>query len=345
MKTFTTNIRTVLSVLALSTLAACNSGNDDRHEVPVTECIVKITPVKDQGDSSLCWLYAMLATIESDRIMMGDSVHLSPFYTVYCLLERQAEAAYLSRDEALLNQRAMAPYALRLIEDYGLTHYAAYNVRTADMSVLWRKVEKIVADAVNRRSGIATLRADVTRVLDADLRPKPRRVYLLGAEYTAAQFARSVCAPGDYVSLTSFTHHPFGECVKIEVPDNHSGETFLNVPIDTLEERVDAALRNGRAVCWEGDTSEPGFSFGRGYALVEHEEERVSQQERQKDFETFLTTDDHCMEIIGIARASHGGKYYICKNSWGRHNPFGGLMYMSENYLRRKTVAVVMRRE
>lgn len=345
MRTFITSLCAALSALVLSMLAACNAGTAAPDEAPATECIVRITPVKDQGDSSLCWLYAMLATIESDRIMMGDSVHLSPFYTAYCMFERQAEVAYLSRDKGLLGQRAMAPYALRLIEEYGLTHYDAYNVRSANMNVLQRKVEKIVDDAVSRRSGIETLRTDVTRVLDADLRPKPRRVYLLGAEYTTAQFARSVCSPGDYISLTSFTHHPFGEVVNIEVPDNHSGETFLNVPIDILEICIDSALHNGRAVCWEGDTSEPGFSFEQGFALTEHEKKHVSQQERQKDFETFLTTDDHCMEIIGIARGAQGRKYYICKNSWGRHNPFGGLMYMSENYLRRKTIAVVMRRE
>ena len=33
------------------------------------------------------------------------------------------------------------------------------------------------------------------------------------------------------------------------------------------------------------------------------------------------------------------------KNSWGKDNPYGGLMYMSEEYLKLKTVAVVMHKE
>ena len=33
---------------------------------------------------------------------------------------------------------------------------------------------------------------------------------------------------------------------------------------------------------------------------------------------------------------------YIAKNSWGKNNPFGGYMYLSDNYLRLKTVAVYM---
>ena len=41
---------------------------------------LRTTPVKNQGRSQLCWIYAMLATIETDRIMAGDSVNLSPDY-------------------------------------------------------------------------------------------------------------------------------------------------------------------------------------------------------------------------------------------------------------------------
>jgi bleomycin hydrolase len=42
------------------------------------EVVLKTTPVKDQGRSPLCWAYAMLATIETEHLMVGDSVNLSP---------------------------------------------------------------------------------------------------------------------------------------------------------------------------------------------------------------------------------------------------------------------------
>ena len=41
-----------------------------------TDVLLRHTPVKDQGNSSLCWIYAMLATIESEHMMQGDSVEL-----------------------------------------------------------------------------------------------------------------------------------------------------------------------------------------------------------------------------------------------------------------------------
>ena len=51
------------------------------------------------------------------------------------------------------------------------------------------------------------------------------------------------------------------------------------------------------------------------------------------------------MELIGIARSRKGHLYFIAKNSWGTANPFGGMMYLSENYVRLKTIAVYMKKK
>lgn len=337
------NVYTPAMALLAVGFAACGGKEHVDQSVPQTECVVKITSVKDQGESSLCWAYAMLAMIESDRIMQGDSVNLSPLYVAYSSLASQAEAYYLTQGSTRITTRGMSPYALRLILSQGLTHYDAYNNAGTNFRVVCRKLCAVLTDAVNRRTGMERAGKAAAGILDNGLRPKPKRVYMYGVEYTPVQFAHSVCRPGEYVCLTSFTHKPFGETITLDVPDNYSGETFVNVPLDTLQARIDRALRGGRAVCWEGDSSEPGFSFDEGYARLADDRDSVTQEARQKDFETFRTTDDHCMEIIGIAHGGDSTKYYICKNSWGTGNPFGGLMYMSESYLRKKTIAVVMR--
>ena len=57
-----------------------------------------------------------------------------------------------------------------------------------------------------------------------------------------------------------------------------------------------------------------------------------------------MTTDDHCMAIVGIARNKSGEKYFVMKNSWGTDNPYGGLMFVSADYLRLKTIAVFLPR-
>lgn len=48
------------------------------------------------------------------------------------------------------------------------------------------------------------------------------------------------------------------------------------------------------------------------------------------------------MAVVGLARDARGELFYIMKNSWGTGNPYGGMVYMAESYLRLKTVAVVM---
>lgn len=347
-----TGMRTIIRIMmaVLLPAAVCAScGRKGKAEIcdvrqMQTECIIKTTPVKDQGRSSLCWAYAMLATIESEHLMAGDSVNLSPAYVARVMLEEQTDRFYLSGGTTRITTRGIAPKLLRLIMQYGLTHYDAFHTE-ANINVICRKLRNMAQNAITYKTGLEHLRNNAARLLDDEIHTVPQRVYMLGAEYTTAEFARSVCRQGEYTPLTSYSHHPFNECFALEIPDNDDNNMFLNVPIDTMTAIIERSLRTGHPVCWEGDISEPGFSFGDGIAVLSNYDRRTTQEARQKSFETFETTDDHCMELIGIAHDRTGHKYFICKNSWGRNNPFGGLIYMDEEYLRLKTVAVVVKTE
>ena len=155
--------------------------------------------------------------------------------------------------------------------------------------------------------------------------PQPKWVFMLGARYTPLEFAHSVCAPGEYMALTSNDKYPYGEEVVLDLPDNWEKNKFLNIPKDSLLAHVERAIRHRHAVCWEGDTDEYGFSFQDGIA--------------DGHFNT-APTDNHCMAIVGIARDPKQRLFFTMKNSWGTANPYAGLMYMSAEYLRDKTVAV-----
>ena len=292
------------------------------------------TPVKDQGSSSLCWVYAMLATLETEHIMRGDSVNLSPDYVARMYLSEQASRRRLLPNKVVqketgITTRGMCTMALDLIQTYGLQHYDAYHRRlNMDYNVLCRKL-----DYGN----------DTEKLLDKYIGPLPNQVFMLGALYTPLEFAHSVCTDDEYIALTSFTHHPYGQRFPLEVPDNYFHNTFLNVPLDTMMNRIVQSLRAGHPVCWEGDTSEPGFLFGEGYAVLKNEKKKVTAERRQASFEARRTTDDHVMEIVGLAHDQHGRRFFLCKNSWGTDNRYGGFMFLSENYVRMKTIAVVLR--
>lgn len=318
-------------------LAGCGRRHEKAY-VPAEKFTVDlrlpVTPVKDQGTSPLCWVYAMLATIETEHIMQGDSVNLSPDYVARMYLSEQAERRRLLpggmvRNEPPVSLRGMSTMLIDLIQTYGLQHYDAYH-REPDMdyNVLCREID---------RGG------DADRLLDENIGTLPRQVFWLGAGYTPMEFAHSVCTDAEYTALTSFTHHPYGQRFPLEVPDNRFHDTFLNVPLDTMMHRIVRSLREGHPVCWEGDASEPGFLSGQGFAVLQDEGRKVTAMRRQKAFEAHQTTDDHCMEIIGLAHDQHGRRFFLCKNSWGTGNRYRGFMFLSEPYVQMKTVAVVVK--
>ncbi|MGI6242682.1 MAG: C1 family peptidase [Prevotella sp.] len=329
-------------------VCGCSSSDSSaRDEIEFTdEVVIKTTPVKDQGRSPLCWAYAMLATIESERLMMGDSVELSVDYCARMLLKDKTFRYFFSRRQSDLSMRGMSSMLLNLIDAYGAEPYTGYyNEKPVNYNVLARKAQRVAAIAPS----FVKMKQSVERLFDDNIGFLPNSVFMLGMRYTPEQFAESVCQPDEYLSLTSFTHHPFGERFVLEVADNQMRDSFMNVPIDTLMFRVERAIRNGHPVCWEGDISEPGFNFQEGWAIVMpksstflNKKKEITQANRQRAFERRETTDDHCMELCGLARDRKGRKYFRAKNSWGKTGRYRGFIYLSYDYVKLKTIAFYM---
>ncbi|MBP5258627.1 MAG: cysteine protease [Prevotella sp.] len=304
------------------------------------ELRLKTTPVKDQGNSSLCWVYAMLATIETEHAMRGDSINLSTDHPARSYLMEQVMTRAMTNTRTAITTRGMAPMLIDLLMTYGEHHHSGYNSQKANYNIISRKLSLMT----NRKMSAKNTEKGANHIFDDLIGYRPKVVFMDGAEYTPLEFAHSVCMPDEYVAVTSFTHHPFGQKFTLEVKDNYFHSEFLNIPIDTLISHIEKSLKHGHPVCWEGDISEDGFSWRQGVGILSDTEE-TSQEARQKAFENHETTDDHCMAIIGIAKDQHGDKYFICKNSWGTDNKRRGYVYLSYDYVRLKTICVVMQEE
>lgn len=348
-------------ILGLSILMLASCGRHAPKEQPaaprefINDNVVRTTPVRDQGRSPLCWAYAMAATIESEHLMQGDSVTLSTDYLARLLLRDAARRAFLSRGEQPVSLRGMMTMTTDLMAQYGIVPLDTYdNLEGVNYTSLAKKAQSIARAATT----LTCLDQRLADVMDEDIGYLPRLVAMLGMTYTPRQFAESVCLPGEYDALTSFTHHPFYQPFVLETPDNQLRDRFLNIPIDTLMHRVVRALRQGHPVCWEGDISEPGFDWPRGRATLPADRDShhrslsrpatnkaaVTQQQRQRAFERRLTTDDHCLELCGLAHDRDGRPFFLAKNSWGRTNRYGGFIYLSYNYVKMKTIAVCIPR-
>ncbi|MDO5571968.1 MAG: C1 family peptidase [Bacteroidales bacterium] len=221
----------------------------------------------------------------------------------------------------------------------------------------------------------------INNLFDTYLGELPEKFTYNGKEYTPKSYAASLeLNMDDYVELTSFTHKPYYQEMEIVVPDNWEHERSFNVPLNELISVMDNALNNGYSICWDGDVSERGFSFRNGVAInpdLQKSEDlsqtdrarfeklntedkwgeilkfkapvgeiNVTPEIRQQGYETFVTTDDHLMHIVGIAKDQNDNKYYITKNSWGAgSNSFGGYLNMSESYVKAKTIYIMLHKD
>ena len=98
-------------------LIGCRPRQAEQHQF-THEVLLPMTPVKNQGKSELCWAYAMLATIETEHLLRGDSVNLSAVYLGRKLKEYQS-----SGFKAHSSQRAMGQTALNLLQRFGIVGY------------------------------------------------------------------------------------------------------------------------------------------------------------------------------------------------------------------------------
>lgn len=362
-----------------------SADNDPAGYIFTDEISIEVTPVKNQFRSGTCWSYAALALLESELLRNGKGVHdLSEAFIVRHVYAEKA-LQYV-RWHGKINFGAGGAFhdVTEVIKKYGIVPDEVYSgleigedyfVHGEMDEVLKNYVEAIIK---NRNRKLTPVWMDgLNGVLDAYLGSYPETFTYRGNEYTPLTYAEELgLNMNDYMSIGSFTHHPFYSSFVIEIPDNWMLGEVYNVKIDELTAIIDHALENGYTIGWAADVSEKGFSWKNGLAVVPDEEQpdlsgteqerweslsrderskliysfnepvaekNITQEMRQQSFDNYTTTDDHLMEITGRAKDQNGNTYYIVKNSWGADNHiYDGFLYASEAYIRYKTIYITL---
>ncbi len=319
------------------------------------------TAVKNQGVTGTCWCFSTTALLESEclRKSVGE-LDLSEMFTVRNIYLEKAQNYVRRQGKAQFDEGGLGHDVLHAIQTYGAMPDAAYpglksGQRGHDHSQLVRNLRAYL-DGVLRQQPVPTNWPEgFTKMLDETLGTPPATFEYAGKTYTPKEFATQILAfnPDEYVSLTSYQHHPFYQPFIVEVPDNWANGSYLNVPLPELFAAVNSSIENGYTVMWDADVSNPGWNQRRGYAQEpvqkgdpsgpDATEKPATPELRQQLFDAQITTDDHLMQLTGTALSPTGKRFFLVKNSWGENaGPFRGYIYVSEPYFALNTVTVIL---
>lgn len=350
--------------------------------------VIKSTPVKDQFKSGTCWCYSTNTFFENEILRKtGKEIHLSEGFVVnHCYLDKAVK--YIRMDGKINfaegGGTADVPYVWK---NYGVVPLEAYTGLTyEDKKFNHSEMVDALTGYVNvinknqRKKLTPAWVEGFQGILNAYMGKMPETFVYEGKTYTPKSFAESLPINlDDYISIASFSHHPFYEPFVLEVADNWLWYSFQNVTVDELLEITNYAVDHGYAVAWAADVSEPGFKYRKGYAVLPVdkdvpdlkgsdmerwlqmsnkdresekwdikgpvEEQVVTQESRQKMFDNKETTDDHGMVIVGKAVDQKGNRYFKVQNSWDTNQLYKGFFYVSEAYFKAKTMDIYLNKE
>ena len=380
-------MKKILTLALLACLAIGANAEDkkaDNKNKPVFTIVKEnpITSVKDQNRSGTCWDYSTLSFFESEILKATGKTYdlCEAFVANKNYMDRAIQVVRLHGD-CQFSQGGSAYDVLYVLKHYGICPEDAmpfpgslYGDSLNNFNEFFGQLEPYVAGiARSKQSKISSQwKVGLQGILDAYLGKCPESFTYQGKKYTPKTFAASLGLDwNNYVSITSYSHHPYYTQYAVEVQDNWRNPLSWNLPMEDMARIIDNAVMNGYTVAWGGDVSEPGFTRkGLAYFydtkkmenlsgsdmarwLKLSQEKRTSivdslgctvpeltptPEQRQERFDNWELTDDHGMLIYGIAKDQNGKEYYMVKNSWGEYGQYKGTWYMSKNFIAYKTM-------
>ncbi len=376
----------ILALLALTTAGAQAEEAKDsvKSNKPVFTTIKAnpITSVKDQNRSGTCWDYSTLSFFEAEILKAtGKDVDLCEAFVANKTYMERAIQVVRFHGDCQFSQGGSAEDVLATLKTYGICPEDAmpfpgslYGDSLNNFNEFFTVLEPYV-NAISRSSSkkLSTQwKIGLQGILDAYLGKCPEKFTYEGKEYTPKSFAASLGLNfNDYVSITSYTHHPFYTGFAVEVQDNWRFPLSYNLPMDEMMQVIDNAIQQGYTIAWGGDVSEEGFTRkGLAYAIDTKATESLAgsdmarwlkmsdtkkkslidslgctvpeivptQELRQERFDNWQLTDDHGMLIYGIAKDQNGREYYMVKNSWGETGDYKGTWYMTKTFIAANTM-------
>ncbi|MBR5698276.1 MAG: aminopeptidase [Prevotella sp.] len=343
---------------------------------------IPVTSMKDQNRSGTCWDYSTLSFFEAEILKAtGKKYDLCESFIANKTYMDRAIQVVRYHGDCQFAQGGSAEDVLATLKTHGICPEEAmpfpgslYGDSLNNFNEFFSVLEPYVA-AVAKSSAKKISNAwknGFQGILDAYLGKCPEKFTYEGREYTPKSFMQTLGIDlDDYVSITSYTHHPFYTGFAVEVQDNWRFPLSYNLPMEEMMQVIDYALEQGYTIAWGGDVSEDGFTRkGLAYAVDTKATESLAgsdmakwlklapakktsildslgckvpevvptQEMRQERFDNWELTDDHGMHIYGLAKDQYGKEYYMVKNSWGETGDYKGTWYMTKAFIAANTM-------
>lgn len=374
----------LLAGLTLNASAAKKKAAAKKSNAPEFTIVKEnpITSIKDQNRSGTCWDYSTLSFFEAEILKAtGKTYDLCESFVANKTYMDRAIQVVRFHGDCQFAQGGSAEDVLATMKQYGICPEDAmpfpgslYGDSLNNFGEFFSVLEPYVdAVAKNKAKKISNQwKVGLQGILDAYLGKCPDKFTYEGKEYTPKSFVNSLGINlNDYVSITSYTHHPFYTTFAVEVQDNWRFPQSYNLPMDEMMAVIDNAVNEGYTIAWGGDVSEEGFTRnGLAYAVDTKKAESLAgsdmarwlkltadkkrniidslgctvpeivatQELRQERFDNWELTDDHGMLIYGLAKDQNGKEYYMVKNSWGETGKYKGIWYMTKTFIAANTM-------
>ena len=372
----------LISLLAIG--AQAQEAEKKANNKPIFTTIKEnpITSIKDQNRSGTCWDYSTISFFESEILKATGKTYdlCESFVANKTYMDRATQVIRLHGD-CQFSQGGSAYDVLYVLKHYGICPEDAmpfpgslYGDSLNNFNEFFSLMSPYVdAIAKNKATKISNQwKPGLQGILNAYLGECPANFTFEGKSYTPETFVNSLGINlDDYVSITSFSHHPFYTQFAVEVQDNWRNPLSWNLPMEDMMRIIDNAIDKGYTVAWGGDVSEDGFTRkGLGYAIDSKKAQSLTgsdmarwlkltrtektslldslgckvpeitptQERRQERYDNWELTDDHGMLIYGLAKDQNGKEYYLVKNSWGEAGDYKGIWYMTKTFVADNTM-------
>ena len=361
-------MKKLVTLITFVLIATSVSAQSTKTFTTVKE--LPITSIKNQYRSGTCWDYGTLGYLESEILRKtGKTYDLCEMFVVSKDYMDNATHYVRMHGYSQISEGGSCDDVLEVIRKHGICPEDAMPApgsmtgdSLANFNVFFPELERLVSGIVwkegkpelNRytteehaplkvEAPRANWQKDVQDVIDKYLGKCPDSFVFEGKTYTPLSFAESLgINADDYVSLTSYLHHPFNQWFVIEAPYKWRLRPSYNIPIEQLMTVLDKALDAGYTVAWGGDVS-GDFLRKEGIAVLP-DGVVPTQELRQQQWDNWDFTYDHVMLIYGKALDEQGKPYYLVKNSWGDYGAYHGIWYMSRDYMALNTTYLFLNR-